>query len=46
MADEFVRTGHSKQADVRKRQKEINDQWERLMKLKEEKEKMLEGASR
>ncbi|XP_033632547.1 spectrin alpha chain, non-erythrocytic 1-like [Asterias rubens] len=45
MADEFVRTGHSKQADVRKRQKEINDQWERLMKLKEEKEKMLEGAS-
>ena len=46
MADQFVRTGHSKQADVRQRQKEVNDQWERLMKLKEEKEKMLEGASR
>ncbi|XP_022090941.1 spectrin beta chain, non-erythrocytic 5-like isoform X2 [Acanthaster planci] len=45
MADEFVRTGHSKQAEVLGRQKEVNDQWERLMKLKEEKEKMLEGAS-
>ncbi|XP_071480964.1 spectrin beta chain-like [Diadema antillarum] len=45
LADRFVETGHSKQADVRSRQKEINDQWKRLLELKAEKEKMLEGAS-
>ena len=46
MADEFVETGHSKQADVRQRQKEINKMWEMLQKMKDDKEKMLEGASR
>ncbi len=46
MADEFVETGHSKQAAVRQRQKEINKMWQRLQTMKEDKEKMLEGASR
>lgn len=46
MADRFVETGHSKQGDVRSRQKEVKEQWKRLLELKAEKEKMLEGASR
>eukprot|EP00057_Strongylocentrotus_purpuratus_P010375 XP_011664849.1 PREDICTED: spectrin alpha chain, non-erythrocytic 1 [Strongylocentrotus purpuratus] len=46
MADRFVETGHSKQGEVRSRQKEVKEQWKRLLELKAEKEKMLEGASR
>ena len=46
MADEFIRTGHSQKDDVRKRQKEINDRWARLMKLKLAKEKTMQGTSR
>ncbi|XP_030854700.1 spectrin beta chain, non-erythrocytic 5 [Strongylocentrotus purpuratus] len=45
MADRFVETGHSKQGEVRSRQKEVKEQWKRLLELKAEKEKMLEGAS-
>ncbi|XP_063958759.1 spectrin beta chain, non-erythrocytic 5-like isoform X1 [Lytechinus pictus] len=45
MADRFVETGHSKQGDVRSRQKEVNQQWQRVQQLKADKEKMLEGAS-
>ncbi|XP_078000869.1 spectrin beta chain, non-erythrocytic 5-like isoform X3 [Glandiceps talaboti] len=45
MADEFVETRHSKQQEVRDRQKEIQERWEKLNQLKDSKERMMEGAS-
>ncbi|XP_052269284.1 spectrin beta chain, non-erythrocytic 1-like isoform X3 [Dreissena polymorpha] len=45
LADDILNRGTSQQDQVRKRQKEINDRWERLNRLKLEKEKSLKGAS-
>nr|XP_022333961.1 spectrin alpha chain, non-erythrocytic 1-like isoform X4 [Crassostrea virginica] len=45
LAEEIVRSGSGQSKQVQVRQKEINDRWNRLMKLKMEKEKNLQGAS-
>ncbi|XP_061172689.1 spectrin beta chain, non-erythrocytic 5-like [Saccostrea echinata] len=45
LADEIVKSGSGQSKQVQVRQKEINDRWNRLMKLKMEKEKNLQGAS-
>ncbi|XP_064623906.1 spectrin beta chain, non-erythrocytic 2-like isoform X3 [Lineus longissimus] len=44
-ANEIINTGHSEKDSVKARQKEINDRWDRLNRLKLEREKTLEGAS-
>ncbi|XP_069119024.1 LOW QUALITY PROTEIN: spectrin beta chain-like [Argopecten irradians] len=45
LADEIIKSGSSQQEKVKKRRQEINDRWDRLNRLKMEKEKNLEGAS-
>ncbi|KAJ8045597.1 Spectrin beta chain, non-erythrocytic 1 [Holothuria leucospilota] len=45
MADEFVEKGHSKHLEARTRQKEINNQWKNLGRMKDDMQKLLEGAS-
>ncbi|XP_053397817.1 spectrin alpha chain, non-erythrocytic 1-like isoform X2 [Mercenaria mercenaria] len=45
LAEDILKRGTSQKDKVRKRQKEINDRWERLNKLKMDKEKNLQGAS-
>lgn len=45
MAEELAATGHSQMEKVRARQKQIHDQWEHLNRLKQRKERSLEGAS-
>ncbi|XP_048733527.1 spectrin alpha chain, non-erythrocytic 1-like isoform X2 [Ostrea edulis] len=45
LAEEIVKSGSGQSKQVQVRQKEINDRWNRLMKLKMEKEKNLQGAS-
>ncbi|XP_071162084.1 spectrin beta chain-like isoform X8 [Mytilus edulis] len=45
LAEEIHQSGSSQKDIVKKRQKEINDRWIRLNKLKMEREKNLEGAS-
>ncbi|XP_052769142.1 spectrin beta chain, non-erythrocytic 2-like isoform X1 [Mya arenaria] len=45
LADDILKRGTSQKDQVRKRKKEINDRWERLNKMKMEKEKNLQGAS-
>ncbi|XP_033735465.1 spectrin beta chain, non-erythrocytic 5-like isoform X2 [Pecten maximus] len=45
LADEIIKSGSSQRDKVKKRRQEINDRWDRLNRLKMEKEKNLEGAS-
>ena len=45
LAEEIVQSGSGQKEKVKKRQKDINDRWARLNKLKMDKEKNLEGAS-
>ncbi|XP_043929471.1 spectrin beta chain, non-erythrocytic 5 [Protopterus annectens] len=45
LADDFVRSGHSKQDDVRARQKSINKSWDQMLHLKDEKGKELMGTA-
>ncbi|KAH9509152.1 hypothetical protein Btru_049222 [Bulinus truncatus] len=45
LADSIIKSGSSQKTKVQQRQKEINDRWDRLNKLKTEKEKNLKGAS-
>ena len=46
MADDMLQTGHGESDYIKDRQKEINARWQRLNRLKLDKEKTLEGASR
>ncbi|KAJ8309236.1 hypothetical protein KUTeg_014110 [Tegillarca granosa] len=45
LAENILKSGSSQSDQVKKRQKEINDRWNRLIKLKMDKEKNLQGAS-
>ncbi|CAL1542371.1 unnamed protein product [Lymnaea stagnalis] len=45
LAESIIKSGSSQKPKVQERQKEINDRWARLNKLKMEKEKNLKGAS-
>ncbi|KAK3092932.1 hypothetical protein FSP39_009051 [Pinctada imbricata] len=45
LAEDIVKSGSGQKDQVKKRQKDINDRWNRLMKLKMDKEKNLQGAS-
>ncbi|XP_013777045.2 LOW QUALITY PROTEIN: spectrin beta chain, non-erythrocytic 1-like [Limulus polyphemus] len=45
MVEEFIRDKHSQLTDIRTRQKQIHDRWNRLNRLKTEKERSLEGAT-
>jgi spectrin beta len=45
MADDMVHAGHQQKPAITKRQKEINDRWNNLHKLRLNKEKTLQGAS-
>ncbi|XP_076313686.1 LOW QUALITY PROTEIN: spectrin beta chain, non-erythrocytic 5-like [Tachypleus tridentatus] len=45
MVDKFIQDKHSKLSDIRTRQKQIHDRWNRLNRLKTEKERSLEGAT-
>ncbi|KAK4313156.1 hypothetical protein Pmani_015473 [Petrolisthes manimaculis] len=45
MVKDFENTGHSQLDKIRMRQKQIHDQWAHLNRLKQQKERSLEGAS-
>ncbi|XP_022241663.1 spectrin beta chain, non-erythrocytic 1-like [Limulus polyphemus] len=45
MVNEFVHTKHSQIGAIKTRQRQIHDRWNRLNKLKTEKERSLEGAT-
>nr|XP_002732400.1 PREDICTED: spectrin beta chain, non-erythrocytic 5-like [Saccoglossus kowalevskii] len=45
MANEFVETGHSQQQAVRDRQKVVQERWDKLNQLREDKERLMEGVS-
>ena len=45
MVKDFVESGHSQLELVKARQKQIHDQWNHLNRLKQQKERSLEGAS-
>ncbi|KAK3737897.1 hypothetical protein RRG08_028522 [Elysia crispata] len=45
LAESIIKSGSSQRSQVQRRQKEINDRWNRLNQLKRDKEQSLEGAS-
>ena len=45
MVDEFSKNGHSQLGKIKARQKQIHDHWDHLDRLKQQKERSLEGAS-
>ncbi|KAL5008187.1 hypothetical protein ScPMuIL_013768 [Solemya velum] len=45
LAEEIIKAGSSQREKVRRRQKEINDRWDKLNQIKMEKEKKMQGAS-
>ncbi|GFO34699.1 spectrin beta chain, non-erythrocytic 5-like, partial [Plakobranchus ocellatus] len=45
LAESIIKSGSSQRSQVQRRQKEINDRWNRLNQLKRDKEKSLQGAS-
>ncbi|XP_055880886.1 spectrin beta chain, non-erythrocytic 2-like isoform X3 [Biomphalaria glabrata] len=45
LADSIIKSGSAQKTKVQQRQKEINDRWDKLNRLKMEKEKSLKGAS-
>ncbi|XP_071547281.1 spectrin beta chain, non-erythrocytic 5 isoform X4 [Panulirus ornatus] len=45
MVQDFIATGHSQLEKIKVRQKQIHDQWAHLNRLKQQKERSLEGAS-
>lgn len=45
-AEELVAAKHSQAAKATARKQQLRQQWDRLLRLKQQKEKSLEGASR
>ncbi|XP_066955513.1 spectrin beta chain, non-erythrocytic 5 isoform X7 [Macrobrachium rosenbergii] len=45
MVQDFIASGHSQLEKIKLRQKQIHDQWAHLNRLKQQKERSLEGAS-